>query len=385
MNHSEIKKLPDEKKAINWVGALFLTLSPIAAILFTAMHLYLDGFIWEIWAVAILFYGMTASGITGGYHRYFAHRAYECRPWLKWYWALTGAAAFQNSVFVWARDHRMHHRFVDSDLDPYSIKKGFWWAHFGWMLFKETEHALTVAEPYGRDLKRDSVVKFQHDHYVALAIGLGLLLPTIIGGVFGSAFGGLAVIGFARIVALHHATFFINSACHWWGKQTYTDVNSARDSLIMAVATFGEGYHNFHHIFASDYRNGIRWYHWDPTKWIIQIFRMVGGAYSLRTTPQAEIIKAQLQMDAKRLKERIHPQWQMQVQTQLDSLKVRVEAAYTRFEQVREEYKRYKTISAEKMEEIREQLRQAKAEFREALRQWREYQTYVLRTVPVTS
>ncbi len=384
MNHSETKKAPDEKKSINWVGALFLTLSPIAAILFTALHLYLDGFIWEIWAVAFVFYCVTASSITGGYHRYFAHRAYECRPWLKWYWALAGAAAFQNSVLVWARDHRMHHRYVDSDLDPYSIKKGFWFAHFGWMMFKETQHALSVAEPYGRDLKRDPVVRFQHDHYVTLAIAIGLLLPAMIGGLLGSAFGGLAVIGFTRIVALHHATFFINSACHWWGKQTYTDVNSAKDSFIMAVATFGEGYHNFHHIFANDYRNGIRWYHWDPTKWIIQGFRMVGGAHNLRTTPQADIIKAQLQMEEKRLKDRLDPAWQLQVQSQLDNLKVKVEAAYQRFEQLREEYKRYKTISAEKMEEIKEQLRQAKAEFREALRQWREYQLYVLKTVPVS-
>ncbi len=383
MSHPE--KNPIDKKTVNWVGALFLTLTPIAALLFGAIHLYVDGFIWQIWAVAFVFYCITASSITGGYHRYFAHRAYECRPWLKWFWSLAGAAAFQNSILIWARDHRMHHRYVDTDLDPYSIKKGFWYAHFGWMMFNETEHALTVAEPYGRDLKRDPIVKFQHDHYVILAIAIGLLLPTLIGWMLGSAFGGLAIIGFARIVALHHATFFINSWCHWWGKQSYTDTNSAKDSFIMAVATFGEGYHNYHHIFASDYRNGIRWYHWDPTKWIIVVFKWVGGAHSLRTTPQAEIIKAQLQMDAKRLKDQVPPQWQTQVQEQLDNLKVRVEAAYQRFEHLREEYKRYKTISAEKVAEIKEQMRQAKAEFREALRQWREYQLYVLKTVPAAT
>ncbi len=190
---------------------------------------------------------------------------------------------------MWARDHRVHHRFVDTDLDPYSISKGFFWAHFGWMMVNESTTA--DLKPYGRDMERDPVVQFQHKHYVALAIGMGLILPAILGLFCGSMLGGLAVAGFMRIVALHHMTFFINSWCHYFGKQNYTDTNTARDSFLMAVATFGEGYHNFHHIFAGDYRNGIRWYHWDPTKWMIQTFRLLGGAYNLRRAPKAEIVR----------------------------------------------------------------------------------------------
>src|SRR4051794_35530385 len=114
-------------KSVNWPGALFLTLTPIAAVVLTALHLYYEGFIWQIWLLAAVFYTLTASSITGGYHRYFAHRTYEARPWLKWYWSIFGAAAFQNSILIWARDHRVHHRFVDTDNDPYSIKKGFFY------------------------------------------------------------------------------------------------------------------------------------------------------------------------------------------------------------------------------------------------------------------
>lgn len=349
-------------KKINWTGALFLTLSPIAAVVFGGIYLYLDGFQWPIWVLAAIMYMLTAMSITGGYHRYFAHKAYECRTWLKWFWALFGAAAFQNSILIWARDHRLHHRHVDSDLDPYSIKKGFWYAHIGWMMVVD-EKVNQAAEPYGRDLERDPVVQFQDRHYVLLAILMGLALPTLIGYFLGSAFGGLAIAGFLRIVALHHATFFINSWCHMWGRQTYTDTNSAKDSLIMAVATFGEGYHNYHHIFANDYRNGIRWYHWDPTKWAIKFFSWTGGAHSLRRTPWSQIIKAQMQMDEKRLKSRLQNAWQAQFQYQLDNLKARVEAAHARFEQTR--------------------MKQARQEFRLALRQWREYQYYLLETVPV--
>lgn len=147
----------------------------------------------------------------------------------------------------------------------------------------------------------------------------------------------------------------------------------------MAVATFGEGYHNFHHIFASDYRNGVRWYHWDPTKWAIKFFSWLGGAYSLRRTPWSQIIRAQMNMDEKRLKSRLQSAWQAQFQQQVDNLKARVELAHARFEQLREDYRR----TAHRVESFKDQLRQARQEFRMALRQWREYQYFLLETVPV--
>lgn len=379
-----MKQLAKNGKTVNWTGALFLTLTPIAAIILTTYHLLEDGFMWRIWALAGAFYVLTVGSITGGYHRYFSHRTYEARTWLKWFWALFGAAAFQNSIWVWARDHRVHHRFVDTELDPYSINKGFFWAHFGWMLVNESTTADLT--PYGRDLERDKVVMFQHRYYALVATFIGFGLPTLLGYFLGSALGGLAVAGFLRIVAVHHMTFFINSWCHYFGRQTYTDTNTARDSIVMAVATFGEGYHNFHHIFANDYRNGVRWYHWDPTKWMIQIFRLLGGAHSLRRTPWTEIIRMQLQMDEKRLKNRLNSQWQSQFQVQLDNLKVRVESAQSRFEQLREEYKKlatdYASISMDKLQELKFQIRMAQIEFKAAYKQWRAFNSFLLETVP---
>ena len=373
---------PYKNKTINWTGALFLILSPIAALSLTALHLYLDGFQWSIWVLGFVFYVLTVGSITGGYHRYFSHRTYEARPWLKWFWALFGAAAFQNSIWIWARDHRVHHRFVDTDLDPYSINKGFLWAHFGWMLVNESSTA--DLKPYGRDMERDPVVMFQHKHYVALAILMGFVLPAGIGYLLGSMLGGLAVAGFLRIVLVHHMTFFINSWCHYFGHQRYTDTNSARDSFLMAVATFGEGYHNFHHIFAGDYRNGVRWYHWDPTKWMIQAFRLMGGAYSLRRTPWPEIMRMQLAMDEKRLKNRLNNNWQGQFQIHLDNLKLRIESSSQRFEQLREEYRKlassYANISMDKVNELKFQMRMARIELRAAVKQWRAFNSFLLET-----
>ena len=155
----------------------------------------------------------------------------------------------------------------------------------------------------------------------------------------------------------------------------------------MAVATFGEGYHNFHHIFAHDYRNGVRWYHWDPTKWFIQLLHLMGGAHSLRRTPWSVIIKAQMQMDEKRLKSRLSDQWQLQFQAQVDSLKLQVEEAYVRFEKLREEYKvlakNYAQSSVDRVEELRAQARAAKAEFRAARREWRNLNSMLLQTAQI--
>ena len=138
----------------------------------------------------------------------------------------------------------------------------------GWML--EDQQYPPNPEAYVRDLQRDPIVAFQHKYYGSIAIFMCFFLPMGLGWLFGSALGGLAVVGVLRLVLVHHATFFINSLCHTWGARTFTDQHTAKDSAIVALFTFGEGYHNFHHTFANDYRNAVRWYHWDPTKWLIR-------------------------------------------------------------------------------------------------------------------
>jgi stearoyl-CoA desaturase (delta-9 desaturase) len=367
-------------KDVNWTGALFLTLTPPAALILNYFYLKNNGFQWQIWALAIVFYMATITSITAGYHRLFAHRTYQAKTWLRWVWALVGAASFQNSILIWAREHRVHHRFVDTDLDPYSIKKGFFFAHFGWMM---KHNPLPINwDAYERDLLMDPVVRIQDKYYVPIAIFMGFVVPMLLGGLLGSFLGGLAVAATLRIVVVHHMTFFINSWCHWAGRQTYTDKNSAKDSFIMAVATFGEGYHNFHHYFANDYRNGVRWYHFDPGKWVIRFWSWTGAAYGLRRTPWSEIIVRQMEMDEKRLKSHLSHNWQEQFQAHLDNLKSQVAQAQMRFEQLREEYKTmakaYAQSSRHRMQELRDQARQAKREFQAALEQWRAYKSFLL-------
>ena len=216
-----------------------------------------------------------------------------------------GAAAFENSVLMWASEHRNHHKHVDHEDDPYAISKGFFFAHIGWLLFK-----LNSDEPYDNvsDLQKDKLVVWQDKYVQWIAVCSGFILPALLGwlyqGGWVGALGGFLFGGVARVVAVQHCTFFINSACHTFGTQPYSERCSARDSTFMAFFTFGEGYHNYHHEFQHDYRNGVKNWQWDPTKWAIWLMQKCGLANNLRRVPSekiilAQIIEAQRQLEAK--------------------------------------------------------------------------------------
>ncbi|GGI89352.1 hypothetical protein GCM10009332_28440 [Shewanella gelidii] len=151
-----------------------------------------------------------------------------------------------------------------------------------------------------RDLQNDKIVMWQHHHYLTLALLMNIGLPIFLGWLNGDIASMLLMAGLLRLVVVHHCTFFINSLAHIWGSQPYTDKNTARDNGFLALLTYGEGYHNFHHIFENDYRNGIKWWHYDPTKWLINLLAWCRLAHGLRVSPQERIDTAALQMQLKR-------------------------------------------------------------------------------------
>jgi stearoyl-CoA desaturase (delta-9 desaturase) len=234
---------------------------------------------------------LTATGfsITLGYHRLFSHMTFRARLPVRLFTLIFGAAAFENSVLMWASDHRRHHKYVDHDEDPYDITKGFLHAHIGWLLFK-----LWPEPPLDNvaDLKKDPLIVWQDRHIHLLAVMVSFILPTVAGLVWDGwvgALGGFLIGGVAKVVMLQHCTFLINSACHTLGRQPYSTRCSARDSLFMALFTFGEGYHNYHHEFQHDYRNGVKPWQWDPTKWLIWILSKLRLTSGLRRVPQQTI------------------------------------------------------------------------------------------------
>ncbi|MDH4228975.1 MAG: fatty acid desaturase [Nitrospirota bacterium] len=289
-------------RRVNWPTTLFLFITPPVAISGTVWWVASGQFNRATLALFFLTWAATAMGITGGYHRLFSHRAYEASGPLRMLFLLGGGAAWEGSVLEWCRDHRRHHRFVDTERDPYNIGQGFWWAHMLWLVFNRREPVNPEEVP---DLYADRWIRLQHRYYVWIAIGTSFLLPIALCALWGDLWGGLFVATTLRIVVNHHATFLINSLSHIAGSQPYSDSHSARDNWFTALLTYGEGYHNYHHEFPSDYRNGIRPWQWDPTKWLIWSCSRLSLAHSLRRVDPEKITAKRLEMQEKHLAERL--------------------------------------------------------------------------------
>ncbi|KAI9137961.1 hypothetical protein BKA69DRAFT_1094648 [Paraphysoderma sedebokerense] len=203
------------------------------------------------------------------------------------------------------RGHRAHHRYTDTDQDPYSAQKGLWHCHIGWLILRSDQGYLRKIDI--SDLLSDPMVRWQHRYYIYLAAFMGFVFPSIVAGLgWGDYRGGFYIAGVARLVFLHHATFCVNSLAHYLGEATYDDNRSPRDHFITALITFGEGYHNFHHEFPQDYRNGIKFYHYDPTKWLIQLCSYFGFTYNLLEFSSNEIEKGRLQMQQRKIDGQMH-------------------------------------------------------------------------------
>ena len=290
------RQFPFER--INWVTSSFLI--GTLALTVTAVPVYLWHFGLDRFQIALFVVMFLACGfsISIGYHRLFSHMAFQASWPVRLFTLVFGAAAFENSVLMWASDHRRHHKHVDHDDDPYSISKGFFFAHIGWLLFK-----LNPDHPYDNvpDLLKDRLVVWQDRYVQLIAVVVSFVIPSLLGWWWNGwqgALGAFLIGGVARVVVLQHCTFLINSACHTIGRQPYSTRCSARDSLLLAFFTFGEGYHNYHHEFQHDYRNGVKPWNFDPTKWIIWTLSKVGLTAKLRRISPDKIESAERSVSA---------------------------------------------------------------------------------------
>ncbi len=350
-------------KKICWSVTLFLILNPVISVLMLVLYLAFSNSydlsqVFWICLFGLVFAVLTNLSITMGYHRLYAHKSFEAHPLLEWCLVTIGAGAFQGSVLKWSSDHRTHHKFEDTDLDPYSIKKGFWYAHMGWMMTHES-----VSKPvFAPDLVKNKLVKNQHDYYILWAILVGYAFPLFVGWLLGNAFLGIVIAGGLRIFLTQQSTFFVNSLSHTLGKTPYSVEKTAKDSLLVAFLTHGEGYHNFHHKFQFDYRNGIRWYHWDPTKWTIQLAALIGLAKKLKTVQFSEILKARLEVESLKFK---NSQFYKE---KMEPLKSGLVEAQARFENLKKEY-----MSAQdrKVADLKAELEIMNIEIKAMMKKWK--------------
>jgi stearoyl-CoA desaturase (delta-9 desaturase) len=219
-------------------------------------------------------YFLRMFGVTGGYHRYFSHRAYKLNRFWQFWLAVLAQTSGQKGALWWAAHHRDHHLHSDRKEDLHSpVHEGFWWSHLGWILSDEYDdydpHRISDFSKYWELRMLD---KFH-------------LVPTILYAVAIYEIGGYPafVWGFlASTVALYHGTFLINSLSHIWGTRRFATPDESRNNFWLAIVTLGEGWHNNHHYFMSATRQGIRWWEVDITFYVLTMLSWVGITRDLR-------------------------------------------------------------------------------------------------------
>jgi stearoyl-CoA desaturase (delta-9 desaturase) len=261
---------------------------------------------WQDLVILAVFYMGVGTGITVGFHRLLTHGSFKCHRITRAVFAALGSAAAEGPVIDWVATHRKHHQFSDADGDPHSphVGHGSGWrgavgglvhAHLGWV-FSDMEVA--DERRYAKDLIADPWVRFVDRTFVlwvvlglAFAFGLGVALTgTVTGGLIGLLWGGAA-----RIFFCHHATFSINSVCHFFGRRDFETSDESRNVPWLAIATWGESWHNNHHAFPSSYRHGLRRWQLDPAAGVIRVMEMLGLAWGVvRVSPDRIQRKAAL-------------------------------------------------------------------------------------------
>lgn len=342
------KSKVEEKAPINWVATWMFIITTGVAVTVVPWYGFTYGYESSAWIAYLIITWLTGMSITGGYHRLWSHNAYDAHPILRVWYALWGAASLENTILDWASGHRVHHRHCDDvDKDPYSAKRGLWFSHMGWMLREYPSGKVDFSNV--KNIMKDPIVMWQYKYYVPIMLAMNIGVPVALGLIFDNVWSMLLLAGFLRIVTAHHITFFINSIAHKWGSQPYTDENTARDNAFFAFLTHGEGYHNYHHIFQTDYRNGIRWFHWDPTKWFIKACSWLGLASNLKTVPDFKIRRAMVKMQFKRAQEKLAKAENTEKWTEL------LEHEYEKYHQV---LNQWREVQSQKLDETRKHLKE---------------------------
>ena len=367
----------EHRNSLNIINSTFLVGMPLLALVSVVFYSLTYGISWAEPVIFVVFYLACGLSITAGYHRLFSHRTHKAAWPMRLFYALFGAAAFQNSAIKWCSDHRRHHLKTDEEEDPYTVKKGFMWAHMGWVMVDQGEEIVEHVE----DLQADKILAWQDRHIFLIGFLVGIVLPGVagylaLGGTHGFL-GGMIYGGFLRVVIVHHATFLINSAAHTWGTQPYSTANTSRDSPFLSLLTYGEGYHNFHHTFQADYRNGHKWYHWDPTKWWIRGFSWVKLTTGLHKIPDKTIESRKMKTASEVGLGPSNPEHQQGAQTFVERLR----QGYTQLDNhrkaLRDARKNKQGISSERRKaicaNIKKEIKQTKeaiAQIRIEFQQW---------------
>jgi len=260
------------KHPIDWFNTIFIGAVHLLALLGAVT------FSWKAFAVASAIWWVTGSlGIGLGFHRGLTHQGFQARPWVRRLLTVCGTLAVQGGPIAWVAGHRMHHAHSDRELDPHNSRRGFWWAHVGWIVRRDPRLGdFKNYRQYAKDLVEDRFVLVLDRTYVLLQVALGLLLLWWGGWSF--VIWGI----FVRLVFSWHCTWLVNSAAHMFGYQSYDSRDDSRNCWWVALLSFGEGWHNNHHAFPRSARHGLRWWELDMNYMAIRMLETFGLVWNVR-------------------------------------------------------------------------------------------------------
>ena len=208
-------------------------------------------------AFSVFLYWCGGLGITMGAHRLWAHKSYKATSPIRFLLMLCQTLSFQNSIFEWCRDHRVHHKFTETDGDPHNARRGFFFAHMGWLMYKKHPEVIKGGKTLNyNDLMEDPIVAWQHKNYLWMVVLVCFVVPTVVPVYFWGEnwITALMVAGFMRYTLVLHFTWTVNSLAHYVGARPYDKSMYAAENIVVAYLAMGEGWHNFHHVFPYDYR-----------------------------------------------------------------------------------------------------------------------------------
>ena len=255
----------------DWVAA-----TPFIAAHFVPLAAFFVVVTWQDWVLCAVLYLSRMFFITAGYHRYFSHRSYRMGRVAQFLMAFGGTTALQKGPLWWASHHRLHHRYTDLDDDVHSPRDGFWWSHVGWILstkYKRTD--LTAIKDFAA---------YPELRFVERTTWIGPWLLAVACFLIGG-WGGLFIGFFLSTVLLWHGTFLVNSMAHLMGRRRYATPDTSRNSMLIAVITGGEGWHNNHHYLPASARQGFTWWEIDPTWYALRGLAALHIVHDLKDPP----------------------------------------------------------------------------------------------------
>ena len=235
---------------------------------------------WATWTFFCFYYLVSGLGVTAGAHRLWTHKTYKARLPIRIMLMLFNCVSFQNNILEWSRDHRVHHKFTETDADPHDARRGFFFAHMGWLMMRKHPDVLLKGRLVDMsDLKSDPIVMFQRKYYYFLAIICSVTIPTVAPWYFWneSPLYAFLVCGAFRYTISLHVTWLVNSAAHLYGAKPYDKTINPTDNWFVSLSTIGEGFHNYHHVFPFDYATS----EWGPSMNITTCFIDFWGALGL--------------------------------------------------------------------------------------------------------